>query len=107
MEARASGSRKQRRAKHARNPCAAALAATVILVVGHVEARGFGGGIRGGGAMSVSRGGSFSHGSAGRGSFDRGSAGFSSGGTFSRVNMGGRPRGRAREARARKSGGAI
>lgn len=91
MEPRASGSRKQRRAKHARNPCAAALAATFILVIGHVEARGFGGGIRGGGAMSVSRGGSFSHGSAGRGSFDRGSAGFSSGGTFSRAGEYGRP----------------
>lgn len=86
MEARTSGSRGQRRAKPARNSCAATLATTFILIVSQVEARGFGGGIRGGGAMSMSHGGSFSHRSVGPGS-----AGFSSGGTFSRAGEYGRP----------------
>lgn len=65
----------------------AALAGLLISTANSAEARGFGGGFRGGGSMSMSRGGSFSRGS---GSFgDRGMN--SSGGTFSRSGSYNRP----------------
>jgi len=60
-----------------------ALLAMLVSVAAEVDARGFrgGGGMRGGGSMSMGRGGG---GSFGRGSFDRGSGSYRSGGTFSR-----------------------
>lgn len=78
-----------------------ALLAIAVSVAHEADARGFGGGgFRGGGAMSMSRGGGFSRGSSSfsRGSVDRGSVGgrgskgtFSRGGDYGKPSDSGRP----------------
>lgn len=88
MDAQASRTRKSPKITGFGVARSAALLAILLSVANDAEARGFGGGgFRGGGSMSMSRGGSFSRGSSsfGRGSFERGSGSErGSKGTFTR-----------------------
>ena len=83
MDVRASNSRKKLTSAWLGMARSVALLAMFVSVATDIEARGFrgggGGGIRGGGSMSMHRGSGFD-----RGSFDRGSGSYRSGGTFSR-----------------------
>lgn len=89
MDSWATNIQKQRKPAWFAMAWSGALLAMLVSVAAEVDARGFrgGGGMRGGGSMSMSRGG----GSFGRGSFDRGSGSYRSGGTFSRDGNYSRP----------------
>ena len=83
MGVRASNSRKKLKSAWPGMARSVALVAMLVSVATDIEARRFrgggGGGIRGGGSMSMHRGSGFD-----RGSYDRGSGSYRSGGTFSR-----------------------
>ncbi|HEU5481599.1 MAG TPA: hypothetical protein VFU80_00695 [Sphingomicrobium sp.] len=98
MTARPDGNRKQLQPASLGIALSAALLGLLVSTADNADARGFGGGgFRGGGSMSMSRGGGLGHGS--RGSFDRGSLNrgssdrgrYNDGGTFSRSGNYSRP----------------